>query len=151
VVAVGWLVALGWSARGFVSVVDFVGLPQQLADFNDQLAPDAVLLFNYQAPVNVGDIVGTPLHFLYGHDVFILRQPDQLPPEALVETLANWQANGRSVYWIGDTGWLQAQNVPFQPQETFTITTSRLEEVYDHKPTAVLPVTWELPLVRLEP
>ena len=43
--------------------------------FRVAFAAGAVLLFNDQSPVGQGDIWGTPLKFVYDHNVFSLRRP----------------------------------------------------------------------------
>ena len=70
VLACSWLIGLGWSARGFISQVDHEGLVEQVAAINDDLVPGSVLIFNDQSPVGLGDFWGTPLKFIFGHDVF---------------------------------------------------------------------------------
>ncbi|MCA9958738.1 MAG: hypothetical protein KC443_06885, partial [Anaerolineales bacterium] len=67
----------------------------------------------------------------------------------LVQTMENWQNNGRTVYWIGDTDWLTAQNLAFQPVVDTTLTADNLEGVYDHKPQAILTAQWHLPIVKI--
>jgi hypothetical protein len=149
--AILWLLGLGWSARGFISQVDYAGVPEQMAALNGRLQPHSILLFNQQAAITAGDIWGTPLQFFYGHDVFSLRYPEAVPAAELVKTIENWHNNGRTVYWLGDTQWLVDQNLPFTTEEMIVITTSHLEDTYEHKPTAVLPVEWHQQLSRIEP
>lgn len=143
-----WLGGLGWSARGFVSQVDYAGLTEQLAGLDAQLPPDAVLLFVDQAPVGLGDIWGTPLRFVYGRTAFTLRDPD-VDPAQLAQTIELWQNNGRSVVWIGASDWLDAQGLPHRTQEVI-LSSTRLESSYAHKPQAIVPATWTLRLNFLE-
>ncbi|MCA9968082.1 MAG: hypothetical protein KC423_27740, partial [Anaerolineales bacterium] len=96
-----------------------------------------------------GDTLGTPLRFLYQHDVIKLRDWAAVDEAALREAMLGWLENGRSVIWIGDPAWLQAQG--FTPTlSTLDITTASLETVYDHKPQQVLPQEWHLPLAILK-
>lgn len=145
-----WLFGLGWSARGFLSQVDHHGVVNQLAALNQELPSNAVLLFNDQSPVGRGDFWGTPLKFIYGHDVFTLRDLQDLDQDRLADSINSWQNNGRSVVWIGDPAWLVENGFQFQKQIR-EIQSSRLESSYEHKPQAIVPVKWALPLAFIEP
>ena len=131
-----WLAGLGWSARGFVSQVDHAGLAAQLDALAGRLPDGAVLLFNDQSPVGQGDVWGTPLRFIYGHDAFALRQPPAAVAAPLVETIKTWQNSGRPVVWIGDSAWLDEQQIEYRTEQ-ITLQSERLESSYDHKPTAI--------------
>jgi hypothetical protein len=143
--AIAWLLGLGWSARGFISQVDHKGVVAQLADIDHDLPPDSVLIFNDQSPVGLGDFWGTPLKFIFGHDVFTLRDLDGLDDGQLAESIKSWQNNGRSVVWIGDPIWLAENDFRYH-EITFTIVSQRLESSYEHKPQQVVNVNWTLPM-----
>ncbi len=66
-----WFSGILLSARGFVSQIDYRGIIDQLDRFNTELSPHSVLIFGDSAPVGIGDLLGTPMRFLYGHDVFV--------------------------------------------------------------------------------
>ncbi len=149
VLACSWLIGLGWSARGYVSQVDHAGLVEQVAAINDDLAPGSVLIFNDQSPVGLGDFWGTPLKFIFGHDVFTLRNLETLEDEQLAETIKFWQNNGREVVWVGDPAWL-AENAFDYRETTYTISSQRLESSYEYKPQQVIPVNWTLPMAFIE-
>lgn len=149
-VTVGWLVGLGWSARGFVSQVDHAGLTTQIDALAAGLPPDAVLLFNDQSPVGEGDIWGTPLRFIYDFGVFALRQsPDTISP-VLVETIKMWQNNDRTVIWVGPADWLDGQGLDYRTEQV-TLSRRRLESSYQHKPYRVDTEVSVLTLNYLEP
>jgi hypothetical protein len=142
--AIVWLGGLGWLARGFVSQVDYPGLIAQVESLSQQVEPGAVLIFNDPAPIGQGDIIGTPLKFLFGLDVFTLRDPDALATAVFAEQLDQWQAEGRAVYWLAVADgydWPLAAR-PLQSIAPYTITTFALEGRYDRRPTAVLPQVW---------
>ncbi|MCA9998571.1 MAG: hypothetical protein KDE56_22565, partial [Anaerolineales bacterium] len=143
-----WLAGLGWSARGFISQVDLAGLIPQMDALAAQLPADAVIIFNEQNPIGPGDTLGTPLRFLYQRDVIKLRDWAVVDEGELRKAVLGWLENGRSVVWIGDPAWLNAQG--FTPTlSTLDLTTASLETVYDHKPQQVLPQEWHLPLAVL--
>ncbi|WP_374686517.1 hypothetical protein [Promineifilum sp.] len=136
-VAVAWLAGVGWAARGFVSQVDHAGLLAQVDELAGELPPGAVLLFNDPSPVGQGDIWGTPLRFIYGFDVFSLRQPPERVTVPLAETIETWQNRGWSIVWVGATDWLDSQGYGYQTEEV-TLSSRRLEGSYDHKPREVV-------------
>jgi 4-amino-4-deoxy-L-arabinose transferase-like glycosyltransferase len=144
-----WLAGLGWSARGFISQVDRQGIVAQLDQFDSMLAPQSVVLFNDEATITNGDIVGTPLHFIYGHDVYSLRDKDALDEEAFLATIEAWQASGRDVYWVGDRSLLEEFGL--EGDETFTITihSQNLEGTYERKPVNILTANWDLTVTHI--
>lgn len=148
--AVAWLGSLVWSARGFVSQVDHQGLAAQLNALNDTLEPASVLLFYDGVPIGNGDFFGTPLRFIYGHDAFAIRDPSLVNDADLVRAVKLWQNSGRAVYWIGDPAWPVEQGLAVDTTE-YVLTSSRLEQSYDHKPATVIPDTWRLRLSRIRP
>lgn len=145
-----WLTGLGWAARGFAGQVDHAGLTSQVDALAAVLPPDAILLFNDQSPVGEGDIWGTPLRFIYGFDVFALRQPPDTITPLLVETLKTWQNSDRPVIWVGPSDWLDAQGFGYRTG-TASLSRRRLESSYEYKPYRVDTETSVLTLNYLEP
>lgn len=150
VLAVAWLGGLAWSARGFVSQIDYADLTAELQQFDATLDPRAVLLFDDPAPIGQGDFFGTPLKFLFGHEVYTVRDKSMLDEAALVDMLELWHNMGRSVYWIGDPAWLAEQGLAHDTR-THTLTSQHLESTYDHKPVAIVPDVWQLTVSRVMP
>jgi hypothetical protein len=144
-----WLLGLGWSARGFISQVDHLGVVDQLVALDESLDPNSILLFNDQSPVGLGDFWGTPLKFIFGHDVFILRDLDALHGQQLAELIDIWQNNGQAVVWIGDPEWLDEYGFSYQ-ETTKVIISQRLESSYEHKPQVIVPVSWTLMMALID-
>lgn len=144
-----WLGSIAWSARGFISRVDYAGLPEQVAALATQLDDHAIILWNDQSVIGLGDQLGTPLKFQYGHEPLILRHLEALDEITLVNTIKGWQNSGRTVYWVGDPAWLETQQLPFR-ETSVTITSDYLEATTERKPTAVLPLVWSLRLSKVE-
>ena len=147
--ALVWLAGLAWSARGFVSQVDRDGLIDQFDVWAQSLPPDSILLFDDQNPVSLGDVLGTPLRFVYGPDVLSLRKDPKDVTAALVESIKTWQNNERPVIWIGPTDWLDEQGIAYHT-EAVTFESRRLESSYAHKPQAVISETIPLEVSYLE-
>jgi hypothetical protein len=151
--AILWLGGLSWSARGFVSQVDYRGMIAQLDAIDAPLTAGAVLLFNDQAPIGQGDVWGTPLRFLYGHDVFSLRDPAFLDTAHLNTAIRQWQAAGRTVYWVetaGGADWQPAGQMKLA--QSYQLEAIVMENTYDHRPSRLVSWTWtgeiyELPVL----
>lgn len=142
--AAAWLGGLGWLARGFVSQVDYPGLIVQMEEFSQQFAPGSVLIFNDSAPIGQGDIIGTPLKFLFGLEVYTLRDPDALATAVFADQIHQWQAEGRGVYWMAVAeghDW-PLPDWPLVEAGSYHLASSALEGRYDRRPTAVLPREW---------
>lgn len=145
-----WLAAIAWSARGFVTRVDYHGLTAQLTRLDHQLAPNSILLFNDPNPITQGDTVGAALHFFFEHDVYSLRQPTAIDDALLAKSIEDWHNSGRTVYWVGAPDTLQRLGIAYETTPA-QLTAQALEGSYDHKPTRIIPLTWNLPLNRLQP
>lgn len=144
-----WLGGLGWAAQGFISQVDYAGLTTQLDSLNAQLAPNSILIFNDQASVGAADQIATPLKFLYGHDILILRNPEAITDAQLTDLVQGWRKNGRFIYWLGDPTWLNNQGLGYTVQ-TADISSQKLESSYETKPTQVVPFIIHLDIAQLD-
>ena len=140
-----WLFGIVWSSRGFVSQVDLRSAIMQMDRLNALVEPRSVLLFGDPAPVGMGDLLGTPLRFLYGHDVYTLRTPGALDSARFDEALARWRDAGRQVYWIDvPDGPSWPGRASLGPTKEFTFEAAVLENTYDHKPTRVDVTPWRI-------
>jgi hypothetical protein len=147
--ALAWLGGMVWSAQGFVRQVDYQGFTDQLEAFEARLEAGSILLFNDQSAITAGDILGTPLRFLYGHQVLSLRDPTAMQPGSLRESVVAWQDQGLKVYWVGEPPPVElelATSAPF----TAEIESSHLEGRYDRKPAAIVPANWTLVVTPLD-
>ncbi len=151
--ALVWLGSLAWLARGLVSQVDDAGLLADLTALDAHFAPGAVVLVGDTALIGQGDFIGTPLHFLYGRDVYTLRAPEALDGGALAQQLSRWLGAGRPVYWLETAGgpvwplpeWGLEVGQPYQ------IDSVTLEGVYTHRPQQIVTTTWAGVLYRVMP
>jgi hypothetical protein len=149
--AIIWMYGILVSARGFVSQIDYRGLTGQLDQLNAAVAAHSILLFNDAAPVSQGDSLGTPLRFLYGQEVFTLRDPQAVDRQALAAAIRGWQTAGHAVYWIETSGGypfpLDAQMLTAPTDHTLTVPV--LEGTYDHKPYRLLEAHWQFAVRRI--
>ena len=143
-----WFSGILLSARGFVSQIDYRGIISQMERLNAGLPPHSVLLFSDAAPVGVGDMLGTPLRFLYGHDVFVVRDTTTLDRAQFADAIRGWQQAGRNVYWIGMPGGPAWPGIDgsLGPAAVGQIDVMALEGAYDHKPSALTAIKWAVPL-----
>lgn len=139
-----WLAGFAWLARGFISQVDHAGLVMKLDNFSQTLSPGAILIFNDAAAVGQADFLGTPLHFIFGQDLLIWREPDLLDAGQFRQQLIFWQGQGRAIYWIeipGGHAW-PLPNTPLPPGTSYQIESQLLEGTYDRRPTTILTNHW---------
>jgi 4-amino-4-deoxy-L-arabinose transferase-like glycosyltransferase len=146
VLALVWLAANGLAARGFISQIDYQGIIPQVSALNEQLEPDSILIFNDAAAVTNGDIIGTPLQYLYGHSVYSLRDTVALDSQVFETAVAGWQQAGHSVYWIGDVGPLE---LTVENSFSEVIESEHLEGVYDRKPVNIVRPRWVLEISKI--
>jgi hypothetical protein len=146
-----WIVCILALGRGFVSQVDYAGVGEQLASLDAALEPNSIVVFGDSSPVGMGDIVGTPLRFLYQHPVLSIRRPELLGSVPWLATVARWQSEGREVVWIepaGGIGWPGPAS-DLLDQRTFTISSDVLENTYVRKPQAIMHTDWQLTVSRV--
>lgn len=150
--AVIWLAGLAWSARGFISQRDYLGVGDQIAAVANQLEPNSVLLVGDERPVGYADFLGTPLRFLHGHDVYALRNPSTVNRDALADQVTAWRAANRAVYWLetADGGpWPALTDLPLSDPEPVRVSVSAMEIVFDSKPDMIEEIVWGATLWRI--
>ena len=145
--AIGWLVTLGLAARGFVRQVDHQGIMAQLESLDNQLEPASILIFNEPAAVTSGDFLGTPLRFLFGHDIYSVRDLESLDTAALAKMMTRWRDSGRQVYWVGDGAILEDLGLALDQPIQATVASQNLEGVYDRKPSEIVEPRWQLNII----
>jgi hypothetical protein len=145
-VLLAWLGGMIWQSRVIWRQVDDAGQLAALTEWNQQLAPGAVLLFDDQNPVGTGDFIGTPMRFIFDHPVFALRNPQAVTPEALRALVRDWQQQGRSVYVLSETSKdVSIKNVlPLGKARQLTFETTVLVPTYTDYPNQVMPLRYDL-------
>jgi len=151
ILAGAWLAALGLSARGFITQIDYQGLVPQLTALDEQLEKESLLLFNDEPPIGTGDTLGTPLRFIYGHDVYRIHDWEILDQKALAEMILTWLVENRAVFWIGN-GYEFLVDFGINPVHSFeeTLVSKQLEGSYDHKPREIVEYSWQLSIHKLQ-
>ena len=142
-VLAGWLLS---SARLQLVHIEYDGLVDQIDALVAELgSPPAIILFNDDAPISTGALLGTPLNYLYGYTAFDLQE-EYAEPSMLAEQVASWRAEGRRVL-IADGP--NAVPAPFlrlirTPLLDFHATYPVLEASYEHKPRLVYDQTLDV-------
>ena len=134
----------------------------QLATLSEQLEPQSIVLVGDDQPVGYADSIGTPLHFLFGHDVFALRRPGVLASSTPLSTssaemtaqIEQWIEDGRAVYWMatprGDQ-WPLADKLPLDTAVPWQIHFRQMEADFLGKPDAIIEIIWSGSLQRVQP
>jgi hypothetical protein len=145
VLALAWLGGFGWLARGFISQVDYQGILPQFSQFDDQIAPGSILIFNDPAPVGQGDFIGTPLRFLKEYNVLTLRDPGALDEQLFSQTVRQWQAQGYAVYWLNVPGGFEwpSSDLTLSEAGAYDIQTKALEGAYFNRPSQLNTLHWQ--------
>jgi hypothetical protein len=112
---------------------------------------EAIVLFVDDRPVGVGAILGTPLQFMYGITSFDLQE-DRLDVGLLEEQIDHWLDAGRPVYIARnpDTPALDYGGC-LVPAGAAELDTPLLEQTYDHAPSMIQRVVYEIEVFRVEP
>ncbi|MEJ2750923.1 MAG: hypothetical protein P8183_23895 [Anaerolineae bacterium] len=148
-----WLGGLAWLSRGFISQVDYAGILPQLSQLSSQFEPDSIVIFNDSRPIGQGDILGTPLHFILGHDVLTLRDPDALDEQILSQQLRTWYAEGRSLYWVMVNNGYDWPLPDWQvtPVDAYELQATVLESTYDRRPNQLETRRWQGEIATIQP
>jgi hypothetical protein len=154
IISVVWLAGLAWSAQGFVSQRDYWGVTEQLATLSAAIEPHSIVLVGDDQPVGYADTIGTPLHFLFGHDVFAIRRPGVLDSAEMTTQIKTWINDGRAVYWLamphGDQ-WPLADTLPLADPIPWHIQFKQMEADFVGKPDQIIDIVWSGTVQRIEP
>jgi hypothetical protein len=145
-VLVAWLGGMIWQSRVIWRQVDYTGVLAGLTQMDRALAPGAIVLFDDQNPVGMGDFIGTPLRFIFNHPVFALRDPQAVTPAALRALVQDWQQQGRPVYVVSESSKeVSIKDVlPMGEAQRFTFDTTVLLPTYTDYPNQVVPARYDL-------
>ena len=145
-VLLAWLAGMIWQSRVIWRQVDYAGAMAMLAHLDRDLAPEAIVLFDDQSPVGMGDVIGTPLRFIFDHPIFALRNPHAVTPDALRALVQDWQQQGRTVYVVSESGKeVSIKDVlPMGKAQRFTFDTTVLLPTYTDYPNQVVPQRYDL-------
>ncbi len=141
-----WLGGMVWQSRVIWRQVDYAGAIEALTQLDRQLEPGAIVLFDDQSPVGVGDAIGTPLHFIFEHPVLVLRDPQAVTSTALQSLVHDWQQHGYRVYVVSEsTKEASIKNsLPLSGAQPFTFDTTLLQPTYTDYPVQVIPLRYDL-------
>jgi hypothetical protein len=146
-----WLAGMLANSRLIVGNVEYAGVTRQVATLAGQFPANAVLLFVDPAPVGLGVVVGTPLHFLHGLPAYDLQE-EQLTAAVLAEQIAQWQRAGYAPYIIRTPdAALPLPEAMVRPAGAFQITFPQLEQSYSHPPGFVQSIDLAMEIYAVTP
>jgi len=134
---IGFMLYLG---RGLIRQTDNRGAVEQFRVLNSALEPRSVLFLGGDTAGSQGDVIGTPLQYLYDHDVFVLRDPKVLSNPLLVPTLSQWLDEGRAIHFLtnGRDPIILPPGWSAEPQLDFRFSLAALEHTYDRFPAQII-------------
>jgi len=146
IAAVGWFGGMLWQSRIIGRQVDDAGALDALVTLDHALEKGSIVLMDDQSVVGLGDVIGTPLRYIFDHPVFVLRAPEALPPGWLAAAVEGWQRQGRQVYLVSDAtkalSLIGSLSVTHKIRFAFEV--SILEPTYTQFPDRVVPVRYDL-------
>jgi hypothetical protein len=148
VTLIGWL---AYNDRLVWDQVDYEGAVEQVRHVAGLFEDGAVVLFVDAAPVGLGAVLGTPLQFLYGITSFDLQE-DRLDVDLLKEQITRWLDMGYPVYVVRNLNSpAPLFNECLVPAGAAQLDTPILEQTYDHVPSVIQRVHYELEIYWVEP
>jgi hypothetical protein len=138
---------IGYADRIVVRHVEYAGAIDQVGAIARELGKDDVIVF---IDVDVGNMVGTPLQYVFGKPVFVLQkgEPDL---DKVGTVLKKWRLNGRTISWmVANSLAPPPKGFTFTPVKEFFIDVPYLEHSYEHFPTKVNRLLIPLTLYELD-
>jgi 4-amino-4-deoxy-L-arabinose transferase-like glycosyltransferase len=149
-----FVLLLGWLAYGDRLIwqqVDYEGAVEQVDGLAGLFADNAIVLFEDDPAVGLGAILGTPLQFLHGITSFDLQEA-MVDRNALEAQIAQWSDEGYTVYVARNSNAsVSLINECLVPAGAAHLDTPFLEASYDHPPSAILRVRYDVEIYRVEP
>ncbi|MFO7634606.1 MAG: hypothetical protein R6W76_18795 [Caldilinea sp.] len=134
---VAWMAGMIVNGRLIWTHVEYAGVTQQIETAAARFPQNAILLFVDPAPVGLGVVIGTPLHFLHDLPSYDLQE-EHLSEAMLLAQIDDWHTQGYATYLLVASG----AELPLSAQrlaalEPIHITYPFLEASYDHPPSYI--------------
>jgi hypothetical protein len=146
-----WLAGLFNSGRLILPQVEYAGVTDQIEALAAQFPDNALLLFVDPAPVGLGVVLGTPLHFLYDRPSYDLQE-EFLTEATLLAQISQWQENGYALFMLVTPG----AELPLAASHLthvapLQVTYPFLEQSYEHAPQYVQQIDLKLDIYEIAP
>jgi hypothetical protein len=145
---------LGWLAYGDRLIwqqVDYEGAVEQVDGLAGLFDDNAIVLFEDDPVVGLGAILGTPLQFLHGITSFDLQE-GMVDKSALEGQIARWSDEGYTVYVAKNpNASVSLINECLVPAGAAHLDTPFLEASYDHPPSEIQRVRYDVEIYRVDP
>jgi len=118
---------------------DFVGAVAQLTAFEAQLAPDALIIISEPPESDFADRFGTPLRFIWGHDVATIRS-DGAELASFIEDMRAYAAVEQrplQLIAIQPIGTAVRQSLSLEPVTMFPINLQMLRNTFTDYPSSI--------------
>lgn len=134
---IAWMASMAVNGRLIWTHAEYAGVTQQIEATAARFPQNAILLFVDPAPVGLGVVVGTPLHFLHDLPSYDLQE-EHISEKILLSQIDAWQAQGYAPYLIAASG----AELPLSTEQLTAlapihITYPFLETSYDHPPSHI--------------
>jgi hypothetical protein len=148
---VAWMTGMLVNGRLIWTHAEYAGVTQQIEAAAARFPQNAILLFVDPAPVGLGVVVGTPLHFLHDLPSYDLQE-EHLSEDMLLAQIDAWQAQGYAPYLLVASG----AELPLSAQRLTAlapihITYPFLETSYDHPPSYIQQVDISMDVYAVAP
>ena len=148
---VAWMAGMMLNGRLIWAHTEYAGVTQQIEAAAARFPDNAILLFVDPAPVGLGVVVGTPLHFLHDLPSYDLQE-EHLPETMLLAQIEAWQVQGYTPYLLVASGAeLPLSATWLSLLEPIHITYPFLEASYDHPPTHIQQVEITIDVFAITP
>lgn len=133
------IAGLLYQARFVLPQQDFKGAIAQLTELNALLDPNAIIVINESTSSDFADRFGTPLRFIFGHDIAIIRgEEDEIRP-FFNDLMAQATAQKRPLQLLAVEPINPAlrENVTLQPVTMIPFALQMLMNTFDEFPSVV--------------
>jgi len=136
--------------RYIIGHVEYQGATNQLQTLADLLPEEAIVLVPQSQAVGVGELVGTPLQYIFQREIFGFRGTER-DHQKLERLVRSWWRKGKEVFLIkgDDAPALFSDEFVLIPREGLWIDVPTLEHSYEHFPTQRLRFTLPLEIFLL--
>jgi len=138
--------------RHIIGHVEYQGAASQLQVLADLLPEEAIVLVPQSQAVGVGELVGTPLQYIFQREIFGFRGTKR-DIRALEKLVRDWWRKGKELFLVkgDDAPALFSDEFVLVPRKGLWIDVPALEHSYEHIPTQRLRFTLPLEIYLILP
>lgn len=151
--AVALLAGLLYQARFVLPLRDMRGAVEQVTALNEQLHPDAIIVFAEPATAILADTFGAPLRYTFGHDIATIRRDDASVLPFIDELLAVAAARGQPVQLLAvePVAPVVREALALQPAGPAPVSFQMLMNTFTDFPSTLQTVAYGLEIYDVQP